>query len=735
MTAKKGDELPSLYLIQEAGGIDAILLTHAHMDHSGALPAIYPCYPKIPIYMTQATLSLVTILLQDALKIMELESEREGEIPLYPKQAVEMVLAATRPVPLNTHFELFNGDLRVTFYAAGHILGAAAIFLESKEGSILVSGDISISDQITVSGMPTPPVKPDIVVIESTYGGRKHPPRAEEERRLIQSAADVADKKGRILFPAFAVGRAQEVILILSRAIEQKKLPQIPIFVDGMVRQVCNLYRSYPELLTPWLQKRVAKLGNPFFYEGGPVTPIWDPKIRKDIVRESPAIFVSSSGMLAGGPSQFYAAKLAQQEKDFIAITGYQDEESPGRKIQEVATTGGGLLRLGQEIVELKCGVGTYGLSAHADSSEIVEILAALQPAHIVLVHGDRTARPELAHLINSRNNAQIHLPISGDSLLFSLTSPHKNGHRAHCQTSDLAAHTQIPEPQHQTAQSSHGPDSPCIKHLNADQQADQPDATDPDTQSENGTDERPMANSEVFGDSEAIRAAYLLLERDGPSRHYTLQEILMAWNNKILHLDANTIDTYRQVLHRPNSPWQSDRRRPFLYRSQLNDYHKEMLAKPGVKPQMTQRLDPNSALKATDQLFPPEAGLYRRSSHNERHTIVLSFYFPDVASERYQSQIKQLAENTGWNIEINPNVHQAELQQTAINTLPKRWTLRKNPALHLDQKLVVAHCIPTATLTEDLREFARQLEIFKHTTGFDLKINGIDIPDQVQDT
>lgn len=421
------DALPDFRLIQESGGIDAIVISHAHTDHTGALPAISRQFPNALIYMTHMSKDLTRVLLYDSLKIME----REGEIPIYAENHVREMLNRTICFSPNFTFKPFNdSDISVTFYSAGHIAGAASIYITSSEGSLFYSGDFCGFRQNSIEGASIPKLRPDVAIFESTYGDRLHANRQIEEQRLIESIDEVIGSGGKVLVPAFALGRAQEVILILKKAINKGQLSPYPIYVDGMVKDICRVYKLNPNYLKSDLAKKIFK-GIDIFYDDN-VIPVESPEQRRNIIEsKTPCVIIASSGMLTGGPSQMYALSLANDERSLIAITGYQDEESPGRELLKIIGKSEDRgddrsLKLGDVEINVKCKVGKYELSAHADKMEIVNLANSLYPRRIFLVHGNPESIMSLGKEIQKDINALIYAPENGEEYTINVKKPRK---------------------------------------------------------------------------------------------------------------------------------------------------------------------------------------------------------------------------------------------------------------------------------------------------------------------
>ncbi len=376
--------------------VDAFVLTHAHTDHSGAFPVVIDAAPRAPVYATPPTAALTKLLLRDSLKLMK-GAERDGEIPLYAERQLDQLSEALSPLGFGQSRRV--GDIEIAMLPASHILGAAMLYLQTTEGNVLVTGDYSVSSQLTVPALTRPALQPDLVITESTYGDRLHEDRVLAEKRLVDRVKELVEEGARVLIPAFALGRAQEVLLILKRALRRGALPEVPVFVDGMVRSVCGIYARHERYVSHGLAHDIRRDAHPFYANG--IRPVESPADRAKVLSHRPSVIVASSGMLAGGASTFYASEFAAHAQDAILITGYQDEESPGRALLALAARdeardeakGARRLLLAGKEVDVSCRVEKYGLSAHADRMQMVGLLSYLRPRTAVLVHGDAASK------------------------------------------------------------------------------------------------------------------------------------------------------------------------------------------------------------------------------------------------------------------------------------------------------------------------------------------------------
>ena len=381
------DALPDLELLKRtAPTLDAIFVSHAHADHIGALPLAHTSYPQAPIYATRPTQMLSGIMLNNAVDVMNSEGQE-----FFTKEAVETTLARIQTLDTGNWIDLWDG-WRVLFIRSGHILGAVCIMLQTPEGTFFYSGDVSTFRQKTIDGLDkisTLP-SPDFMICEATYGDGIHPSRTLEEKKLATAVAEVIKNGGNVLIPSFALGRAQEIILILKQAMMSKLIPPFPVVTDGLVNTICSTYASMPEMLSEKIQNYLINSQQPLFFSDyvraarmGEQEAILNDK--------TPKCIIASSGMLTGGASVTYAKGLCRDPKNAIFLSGYQDAESPGRRLQELQP--GDTLTFPDAVsIEVKCQVERFHLSAHSDQTQIVSFIKQLNPTSIALVHGEETA-------------------------------------------------------------------------------------------------------------------------------------------------------------------------------------------------------------------------------------------------------------------------------------------------------------------------------------------------------
>ena len=392
--------LPDFPDFDKVGMPDAVLLTHAHTDHTGALPVLHNMLPAdVKTYCTPATKAITKVLLEDSARRMARAEQEEGKTPQYTLKDVAAILNGMETLGWLEPIEVCPG-VTATWIPAGHILGAAMIYIQGKHESILMTGDVSVTNQMTISGLDLPSwcKNPDVMVIESTYGNPQHRlPRKQEAKRLAADVEAVIAARGKVLIPAFAIGRSQEVILILKDAMERKEIPECLVYVDGMVRDVNAVYIQYANELQRPLRRK-AEQGDPLFYSDM-IKKVESPDERERILAGEPCCIVASSGMLNGGISNYYASKLVANRKNLIAITGYQAEDTAGRALEDLSKQRDPENRawfLDDERFDVKCQVERYRLSAHADSKELLALVEKAQPRTLFLVHGDAKARGKL---------------------------------------------------------------------------------------------------------------------------------------------------------------------------------------------------------------------------------------------------------------------------------------------------------------------------------------------------
>ncbi|WP_061810481.1 MBL fold metallo-hydrolase [Rossellomorea vietnamensis] len=387
--------------------IDALLISHAHMDHTGAVPYVHSLRKDLPIYATGPTVSLMKLLLMDTVRI-----GRETSSNMYSEEDVHNALLSINPVEFNKTFTVTSkeSEWKITYYPSGHILGAGAIHIEFEGVSILFTGDYSIDDQKTVRGLSLPDdLKVDVLITESTYGflpTNASMNRTRQEKLFIESINRTMDKGGNMLIPAFALGRAQEIILILKHAFKEEKYLPFNLYLDGRVTDVCKVYERY---LKQGSYRNSAFHQNseesPFFSGGVQAAQeIYSNRRNSDFqfddfiegfISQGNNCIVASSGMLAeNSASARYAEHLIEEERNAVSFTGYMDEESPGHHVLKSSKNGvSDRVKINGKEKGLNAKIESFRLSAHASREQILQLIADLQPQQVFLMHGEHNKK------------------------------------------------------------------------------------------------------------------------------------------------------------------------------------------------------------------------------------------------------------------------------------------------------------------------------------------------------
>ena len=406
------DALPDIELLkQSVPTLDAIFVSHAHADHIGVLPLAHAAFPQAPIYATEPTQRISAVMLANAVRLQENE-QREDTTPLFTQEAVDATIAKMQTLNMNEWIDLWEG-WRVKMVQSGHILGAVSILLETPDGSYLYGGDISTFHQKTIHGLALEEIagtQPDFMWSEATYGDGNHPARNTEEMKLAEAVATVVENGGSVLIPSFALGRAQEIILILRDAMISKNIPVFPVVTDGLVNSICSVYETLTPYLGAKLQKHLENSQQPLFhYRNFRRARMGEQEaICKD---ETPKCIIASSGMLTGGASVTYAKGLAANQKNAIFLSGYQDAESPGRRLQEL-TQGDTLTFADGTSATVNCQVERFKLSAHSDQGQLLSVIKQVNPKALALVHGEKYALSAMREKLEK--NYPLNCPTNG---------------------------------------------------------------------------------------------------------------------------------------------------------------------------------------------------------------------------------------------------------------------------------------------------------------------------------
>lgn len=385
--------------------LDAIVITHAHLDHCGLLPALYKYGYDGPTYCTPPTRDLMALLLLDNIKV----SHNEGKkLPFESKHIREMV---KRCITLRYGETTdISPDIRLTFQNAGHILGSAIVHFHIGDGfyNIAFTGDMKFERSWLFNAAINKFPRLETLLIESTYGGYHdiQPSRQDASDALQQIISQVLERNGKVIIPVFAVGRSQEVMLVLESAIRNGKIPPVPVYLDGMIWEATAIHTAYPEFLNSHLRTQIFQMDqSPFLSDIFKRVDSYDK--RQEILDSSePCVMLATSGMMNGGPVLEYVKVWGPDPNNALVFVGYQAEGTMGRKIQRglrelIIVEKGNPTKIPLNLEVTTCD----GFSGHSDRMQLINYLFSLdpRPEKVIVMHGEENKCRELASVLHKK--------------------------------------------------------------------------------------------------------------------------------------------------------------------------------------------------------------------------------------------------------------------------------------------------------------------------------------------
>jgi KH/beta-lactamase-domain protein len=405
--------------IMPLDNLDAIVITHSHLDHCALLPALFKYGYDGPVYCTPPTRDLMSLMQLDYIKV----SFGEGKKAPYESSHVREVVAHCLPLKYGETTDIAP-DIRLTFQNAGHILGSAVCHFHIGDGlyNIAFTGDMKFERtwlfNATVNKFP----RLETLVMEATYGGYRdiQPSRIEAANTLKGIVERTLAKNGKVLIPVFAVGRSQEVMLVLEELMRTSKLPSVPIYLDGMIWEATAIHTAYPEYLNSQLRTQIFQMGqNPFLSPNFKRVETGD--MRERICSDvEPCIVLATGGMMNGGPVLEYLKHWADEPKNSLVFVGYQAEGTLGSKIQK-GYSDLTLSERGKPInVKIKLNIENCdGFSGHSDRRQLMSYIASLdpKPERIIIGHGDEHKCSDLASSIYKKFNVETRAPMNLETI------------------------------------------------------------------------------------------------------------------------------------------------------------------------------------------------------------------------------------------------------------------------------------------------------------------------------
>jgi len=400
---------------------DAVVITHAHLDHSGLVPLLYKYGFGGPVYCTPPTRDMMTLLQMDYLKVAAADAKK---VP-YSAENIREVIKNCITMDYGDTTDI-TPDVRLTLHNAGHILGSSTAHFHIGEGlyNIAFSGDIKYERTWLFNPAVNRFPRLEAIFMESTYGGKDdfQPSRKDATDRLKDIIYSCLKRKGHVLVPVFAVGRSQEVMIVIEDLIRTKKVPKVNVYLDGMIWEATAIHTAYPEYLNNKLRTKIFQQGeNPLLSKIFVRVDTHD--MRSEIINDpASCIVLATSGMMSGGPVMEYFKEWAGDKKNSIAFVGYQAEGTIGKKIQkgwkEIP------LNVGGKVINIKMNMNVEtcdGFSGHSDRSQLLNYVNNMspRPERIIFGHGEESKCLDLSSAIHKRYNVSTTAPMNLETIRF----------------------------------------------------------------------------------------------------------------------------------------------------------------------------------------------------------------------------------------------------------------------------------------------------------------------------
>jgi len=372
--------------------LDAIVISHAHLDHTGFLPALFKYGYKGPVYCSEPTLPMMNLIQLDAIKV----AAAQGKIPLYSERDVKQLMKQTITLPYGTVTDI-SPDIKLVLSNAGHILGSASCHFHIGNGdhNFVYTGDLKYGKTILLESASWNFPRVETLLIESTYGAKEdiQPTREEVEAVFIKSVNETLRNGGKVLIPIPAVGRAQELMMVIDQYMKAAQIVESPVFMEGMIQEATSIHEAYPEYLARELRQKILETDdNPFDSEY--FTNIEHADAREEPLRDGPCIIIATSGMLEGGPVLEYFKNIAPVQKNKILFVSYQVNGTMGRRVLDGARQVSVVGKEGKiEVININCSTEKLdGFSGHSDYNQLMSFVHKLRPKlrRVIVNHGER---------------------------------------------------------------------------------------------------------------------------------------------------------------------------------------------------------------------------------------------------------------------------------------------------------------------------------------------------------